>query len=192
MTQSEDAATTHPHFGFFNMAGSAKPVTTVKDEAPVPPRELHDGPTTGELILRAIRRYRNNTAFVSDTGTYTFDEMGKFVASIMQTLKDLGLKRGDGVCMLSANKPEVFLTRLATNLLGLRYTPLNPMGSADDHAYIVDNCEAKAIITDTKYDERIPALRAVASRVEYALTMGPSEQGTDILALAAEQEPRDA
>jgi fatty-acyl-CoA synthase len=192
MTQSEDAATTHPHFGFFNMAGSAKTVTTVIDEAPMPPLELHEGPTTGELILRSVRRYRNNTAFVGDTGSYTYGEMGHFIASIMQTLKNQGLKRGDGVCMLSANKPEVFLTRLATNLLGLRYTPLNPMGSADDHAYILDNCEAKAIITDTKYDDRIPALRAVASRVEYAFTMGPSDQGTDILALAAELEPRDA
>jgi fatty-acyl-CoA synthase len=191
MTQSEDASLPHPHFGFFNMAEGAKKVADVSDEAPVPPPELHDGPTTGELILRSIRRYRNNVAFVSDTGTYTYEEMGHFIARIMQVLKDQGLKRGDGVCLLSANKPEVFLTRLATNLLGLRYTPLNPMGSVDDHAYIVDNCEAKAIITDTKYAERIPALRETARRVTHALTMGPSDHGTDILALAAQMPARD-
>ena len=198
MTQSEDA-NVHPHFGFFNMAGSADTVTTLEERAQQgvapPPSKLHDGPTTGELIIRAIRRYRNKIAFVNDTGTgpgtYTYDEMGQFIARIMQALKNEGLKKGDGICMLSANKPEVFMTRLATNLLGLRYTPLNPMGSADDHAYIVDNCEARAVITDTKYAERIPTLQAAAPRLKHALTMGPSEYGTDILAIAETFDVRD-
>lgn len=191
MTRSEDASTAHPHFGFLNMVEGAKPMAP-KVEIPTPPAELHEGPTTGELILRAVRRYHDRTALVGEGYSFTYSEMSHFVGRMMQALKDAGLKRGDGICLLSANRPEVFMIRLATNLLGIRYTPLNPMGSSDDHAYIVGDSLARAIIIDTKYADRIPTLEKAGTQVDLVLTLGDADTGTNLLAAADALEPRPA
>ena len=43
--------------------------------------------------------------------------------------------------MLSKNRPEVLISMGATMITGCRASALNPMGSLDDHKYIVDDAE---------------------------------------------------
>ena len=53
----------------------------------------------------------------------------------------------------------------AAAVMGLRYTPLHPLAAEDDHAFIVDDAEADALIVEgAKFAERGRALKARGSR----------------------------
>lgn len=64
---------------------------------------------------------------------------------------ELGLRSGDAVALICGNRVEFAETFLATQRLGLRLTPVNWHLSASEAAYIVENCEAKALVAERRF-----------------------------------------
>jgi fatty-acyl-CoA synthase len=107
----------------------------------------------------------------------------------VQALEARGLRRGDGVACLSANRIEPFLLTAASYVMGLRVTHLHPLAAADDQEFIIRDAEVSAFFFDPcTYVEsartlgaRIPGLRVFG--------FGCNDLGEDILAAAATFEP---
>lgn len=96
-------------------------------------------------------------------------------------LKSLGLKRGDGLALLSGNQPQVIFTNMACQTLGVRYTPLHPLGSEDDHAFIIDDAEITALVVGPGlYGDRGRALRG-RTGLTHLLGLGPLDGEIDLL-----------
>lgn len=89
----------------------------------------------------------------------------------MAALAELGLKRGDGIAVLSGNRIEVFALLCAASLSGIRYTPLHPLSAEDEHAFVLEDCEASLLLFDARkfversarLRERVPSLALVRS-----------------------------
>lgn len=142
-----------------------------------------------ELFVQAIDRFANRIAIVCEGEEITYQEVGYRVSQYSQALKSLGLKRGDAVSQLSSNRPDVLLVNIACGLLGIRFTLLHPMGSEDDHAFVLQDAEISFLIVDEKkyvnrglaLSTRVPGLTDVLS---YDQSPFPS-----LNALAARFEP---
>jgi fatty-acyl-CoA synthase len=150
------------------------------------PKPTLETGTMGELIASAVQRFPDRVAFVEPDGsTIGYRELGERIGRLIRLLAQLGLRRGDTVVQLSANRPETFAVIAAVYVAGLRSVALHTMGSEDDHAFVIEDSEAKAVIVDPAYAARGRALRARSPRVAHWLAHGAIEDMEDLWALAA-------
>src|SRR5712692_5557345 len=61
--------------------------------------------------------------------------------------RDLGLKRGDHVAFFMENNPRLLEAEGAAERSGLYFTCINSYLSAEEVAYIINDCEAQVLIT---------------------------------------------
>ncbi len=151
---------------------------------------LHQGGTVGAMLISAIRRYADRPAMADNRTRWTYRELGDAAARLIAVFRGLGLRKGDGVALLATNRVETWAVVTAAAVMGLRYTPLHPLAAEDDHAFIVDDAEAAALIVEgEKFAERGRAIQGRASRVGHLLSFGPIEGGRDLLAEMTSVEP---
>jgi fatty-acyl-CoA synthase len=145
------------------------------------------GGTAGGHILRALARYPDRVAFVDDFRSLTYAQSADLLARFQHVLMAAGAKPGDGIALLSANRAENYLAMAAAYLCGLRYTPLHPLGSLEDHLGILEDAEARFLIVDAaNYAERGRAIAGRADGLSAILTFGPADFGIDMVAAAGE------
>ncbi len=148
---------------------------------------LHAGCSYGDLIRRAVDRWPDRTAFIDDDERITYRAFGERVARIAEALGDFGLRRGDGIAQLASNRIDAFAVNAAALVAGIRFTPLHPLGAADDQAYILEDAEIAALVVDpAPFADRGRELQDRTPGLKHLLTLGPASAGTDLLARAAE------
>jgi fatty-acyl-CoA synthase len=149
---------------------------------------LHDGVTVSEVVLSALRRFPDRVAFRQDGADLTYRQAEDALTRWIAVLKQRGLRRGDGVGLLSPNRPEAWLAPTATILAGGRYTALHPLGSLQDHLHACDEAELRFVFVDPAFAERAAEIKAKAATVEALFTFGSSDAGEDFTRLAAEAQ----
>lgn len=153
--------------------------------------DLHRGSTVSELSRLAARRFPDREAIVYGRERLTFRQLEDRVSQMIQVLKDYGLKRGDGISVLSTNRLEVILVSGAAQALGLRYTPLHPLGGEDDHAFVLEDAEIAALVVDdSTFAARGLALKERVGTLTTLFTIGETEFGIDISAAARAKTPK--
>ncbi len=81
--------------------------------------------------------------------TLTYAELEAGSARLARHLVDAGLGRGDVVALISENTPRVYEVYWAAQRAGLYVTAVNHHLSADEAAYIVSDCGAKALVVSS-------------------------------------------
>jgi len=155
------------------------------------PAGLYEGCGMGDLIVRAVQRGGDRVAFVLDDRQLTYREFGELLSRFIQALEARGLKKGDAIATLSSNRPEAFLTTAASYVMGLRITWLHPLGSEDDHAYMIEDSGVTTLFFDPEsFTERGRALIGRVPGLSRVYGFGPNPLGEDILAAAASLRPK--
>ena len=146
----------------------------------------------GRIAVRAIQRGGDRDAFILDDRRITYRAFGALLlcSRFIQALEARGLRKGDAVATLSANRPEAFLTTAAAYMMGLRITWMHPLASEDDHAYLLEDSGVTTLFVDPDtFTERAAALKARLPGLRTLYGLGPFAHGEDILAAAAAFEP---
>ena len=141
------------------------------------------GPSYADLIAEALTRFPQRDAFVLDERRLTYAQVADLVARTQQLLVERGLRPGAGVGVLSPNVPELFVVQAATYLLGARYSGLHPMGSIDDHAFLVEDAEIEVLFVHPKFAGTAIEVAARVDSIRHVISFGPSEAGPDLLDL---------
>jgi len=84
--------------------------------------------------------------------TRTFGEVNAYANRIARLLRGAGLQVGDAVALLCSNRAEFVEVLSATLRTGLRITPVNWHLTADEIAYIVRDCDAKALFAEARIE----------------------------------------
>jgi long-chain acyl-CoA synthetase len=80
----------------------------------------------------------------------TFGELNANANRITRFLRAAGLGTGDSVALLCSNRAEFCDVLFAVLRAGMRCTPVNWHLTSDEIAYIVRDCEAKALFADVR------------------------------------------
>lgn len=107
--------------------------------------------TLSEMFLNTVKINASKTALMSKVdGKYqgiTYQEFGANVKDFTLGLASLGVKRGDRIALLSENRPEWAFSDLAILSLGAINVPIYPSLIPKQIEYILNDSEAKVIIT---------------------------------------------
>ena len=101
-----------------------------------------------------------------------------------------GMKPGQGITQLTANRIDAFTTLAAAYVYGAPYTPMHPLGGIDDQTYIIEDAEIVSLVVDPKsFKDRGRELADRSPGLRNIFTLGPAEFGVDLLAEAARFDP---
>src|ERR1700759_520072 len=144
----------------------------------------------GHLFVGALKRHKNRPVlFLGDT-TLTGGQLAERISQYTQAFEALGAGTGVTVGLLALNRPEVLMILGAGQTQGYRRTALHPMGSLDDHAYVLSDCGASSLIIDPNpmFIERAVGLLEKVPGLKQILTIGPVPDALSDVAVALTAE----
>jgi fatty-acyl-CoA synthase len=151
---------------------------------------IHNPPLMPHMLIDGLNRYDDEPCLYLGDKIATYADVRRSTSQLVQALQSKGLGKGNHIAVISGNRPEVLSNIAAMQLAGCVGTPLHPLGSLEDHAYVIEHAEIDALVFDasifveraTELKERFPEL--------LLLGFGPSDVGEDYLALAESFEPK--
>ncbi len=143
-----------------------------------------------DLLIAALDRSGDRPCLYIDDDALTAAQLRDEISRYVQAFHSQGIVCGDGVATLSKNRPEVLCSMGAVMVGGCRNTPLHPLGSLDDHAYVLEDAGIETMIFDPSFAERAGQLRERVPGLKRLLSYGEAKIGVDLVTLAATFDPQ--
>jgi fatty-acyl-CoA synthase len=144
--------------------------------------DLRTGVHNGHLMAAALRRHRDKpvmrlfrAAGGGEVETLTGREVAVRISQYVQAFEALGAGREAPGALLALNRPEVLYILGAGQTQGYRRTSLHPLGSLDDHAYVINDAGVSVLVVDPvpMFVERAVGLLEKCPGLTSVLTIGP-------------------
>ena len=137
-----------------------------------------------DLLITALERNGDRPCLYIGGDVLTAAQMRDEISRYVQAFRAQGISQGQGVATLSKNRPEVLCSMGAVMVSGCRNTPLHPLGSLDDHAYVLEDAGIDTLIFDPAFSERAEQLHERLPGLSRLLSYGETDVGLDLVALA--------
>jgi fatty-acyl-CoA synthase len=149
--------------------------TTLRDRELARSRRL----VLGEILARNARSAPGRTALVFGDAALTFAELDTRVNQLANALADRGVRRGDQVAVLMFNSLEVIESFFACQKLGACPVPVNFRLAPSELAYILEDSESVAVLTDGPLTSLALEATAALDAVRFVATTGEVVAGTE-------------
>jgi fatty-acyl-CoA synthase len=151
--------------------------------------DMRTGTHNGNLMVAALKRHRDKPVMYLGDVTLTGGQVAERISQYVQAFEALGAGTGSSAALLALNRPEVLFILGAGQTQGFRRTSLHPLGSADDHAYVINDAGITTLVIDPAFTERALALLEKCPGLTQVLTIGPvpdqlAHVGKDLVATA--------
>jgi len=125
------------------------------------------------LILKGnADKYPDKECIIGSGRRLTYRQLFERANSLAQTLKEFGLGRGDIVGILLYNCCEYIEITFAINQIGAIWLPLNFRLASEEFQYILENAEARALITEPEFVPVISSLGGNLPELKDMLVLG--------------------
>ena len=152
---------------------------------------LRHPPLMPHLLIDGLNRYNDEPCLFLGDKVASYRDVRHSTSQMVQALQSKGLGVGSRIAVISANRPEVLSNIAAMQINGCIGTPLHPLGSLEDHAYVLEAAKIDTLVYDASlFDAHAAALQERVPGLKNMLGFGPTEAGDDYLALAATFEPQ--
>jgi len=138
-----------------------------------------------DLLIAALNRNGDLPCLYINGDVITAAQMRDHVSRYVDAFHAQGILQGQGVATLSKNRPEVLCSMGAVMVSGCRNTPLHPLGSLEDHAYVLEDAGIETLIFDPLFADRAAQLSERVPTLKRLLSYGDADVGEDLVALAA-------
>ncbi|SEK16682.1 MULTISPECIES: AMP-binding protein [unclassified Variovorax] len=133
-----------------------------------------------DLRLHA-RKAPDRPAIVCGDVQLSYGELEALANRCAGVFRRLGLVRGDHVATLLSNRPEGLAAAWAAWRSGLYLTPMSTALAPPELQYLVEDCDAKAVLVDASLRELIAALPGAVARPVHWLSLGGAVDGFSAL-----------
>jgi len=124
------------------------------------------------ILKRNADKYPDKHSVIGLGKRLTYRELYERSNSLARGLRDLGLRKGDIVGVLLYNCCEYIEITFAINQIGAVWLPLNFRLAGEEFQYILENAEAKALITEQEFAPVISSLKSNLPDLKHVLVLG--------------------
>src|SRR4051812_15487855 len=143
----------------------------------MPSGGLEERNAEGMVLAHWAALHPQSVAIIAPSGDRTFAELNANANRLARALRARGLGAGDAVALLCGNRPEFAETVHACLRAGLRITTINWHLSGGEAGYIVDDCDAVAIVADAALGDAALGAAALAPACRVRLAVGGDIEG---------------
>ena len=111
----------------------------------------------GYLVRYAAERFNERTAVSWSGGEYSFARVNERANRVGSGFRAMGLEKGDRVGVLAYNTPEVVQLWFGFEKHNLVRMVLHSHFDMDAHSWSLNQVEAKAIVFDTRFADKVDA-----------------------------------
>lgn len=141
------------------------------------------------LVLESLRRHADKPCIRIGDSVASYREIADTAGRMVSVLRSKGLRQFSRVAVLSKNRPEVVTNVIACLANGCVITPLHPMGSLEDHRYIVEDAGIDCLVFDAgAFADRAAELKTSFPQLKL-LGFGESDVAPNYLDLASSAPP---
>src|SRR5688572_13299196 len=134
------------------------------DSMTTPPPAPGETFNFAEHLFEANRSRRDRTAFIDDAGTLSYGDLEQHARRFAQALVDAGLRQEERLLLLmhdTSDWPVVFLGCLYAGVVPVA---VNTLLTADDYAYMIGHCRARAIVVSAAL---LPVVQAALAKAPH-------------------------
>jgi acyl-CoA synthetase (AMP-forming)/AMP-acid ligase II len=118
----------------------------------------------GEALSISAKNYPSKTAIIEKDNEYTFSELKESAEKLANYFVASGIKKGDRIAVYMNNSWQCVISIYGITLAGAAFLVINPQTKADKLQYILNDSEAKLLITESSVsNDLIAALPGVNS-----------------------------
>lgn len=122
----------------------------------------------GQVARRAAERFGDKDALVFEGRSFSFAELGDLVERAAAGLASAGVGKGDIVTLYADNSWQWIVSYYAIARAGAVINPINTMLTPEEVAFVVEDCNASAIIASAA---RLAGAAAVLNKVKVAVAI---------------------
>ena len=97
-------------------------------------------------LHETARAYADKPAYYFMGQSSTYAELDVAITRFASGLEKLGIKQGDHIALLLGNSPHFVISLYGALRLGVTVIPINPIYTADEIGYILNNGDVKAVV----------------------------------------------
>ena len=125
-----------------------------------------------EMLTRTAERYPEQEAILFKDVNLTYRELDALANAFANALLDLGIDKGQRVCLFMANRPEYLISWFAITRIGAVASPMNPSYKEREVAYQLSNSEAVALVVQQELLPLVQSVRAETPALEHVVVVG--------------------
>jgi len=133
------------------------------------------------FVRDSARRFPDKAFLVAGDERVSYAEMQDRIDRLARVLRDRGVRRGDRVVVFADPSALTVTAIFAALRAGAVFSPVNPSTKPDKLAYILNNCRAKAVVTQagllTAAAEAVAQAPSVAATLADDLPAGAAVRG---------------
>jgi long-chain acyl-CoA synthetase len=131
----------------------------------------------GTIVARAAQRFGTKTALVADGRTLTYQALDDMCERVAGGLHDIGVRPGDRVSLYSPNRWEWVIAYHAALRAGAVVNPINVMLTAEEVAFVLNDCGTAAIFASGEKAEVIAGLTRSLPTLRRVISFDPADGG---------------
>jgi fatty-acyl-CoA synthase len=120
-----------------------------------------------DFLTRPARLYPRKVAIIDGALQLSYAQFEERAHRLANALLELGVRKGDRVCILSPNSHFFLESFYGTSRIGAILVPLNYRLSADEHQYIIDHAGVSAVLVDHEYTAIVDRIRGALPKVQH-------------------------
>lgn len=120
-----------------------------------------------DFLKRALAVYPEREAIVSGDLRLTYRQLGERVHAWARAMRELDIRKGDRVAIISQNSHRIIDGFFGAPLIGAVYMPINFRLVASDFEYILNHGGARVVIVEDHLVDAIDAIRPQLTSVEH-------------------------
>jgi long-chain acyl-CoA synthetase len=134
-------------------------------------------------LSEIAKKFADKPAYIFQDALSTYGELEAAVNQFASGLAKLGIGKGDHIALILGNSPHFVIGLYGAMKAGATVIPINPIYTPDEIGYIVNNGDAKAIITLDLLVPVVEKMNPHLPKIEHVIiceTSEGKERGIDV------------